>query len=310
MSRADRLIGMARSLAIYHAIPWRQRGMRRLYAGFVKAGDLVFDIGAHVGNRTRGFAALGCRVMALEPQPDFARLLRTVFGRSPRVEIVEAAVGAMAGKASLSISDRTPTVTTVVTGWRDARSREADFGGVRWNRRIDVEMTTLDELIARWGLPAFVKIDVEGARARRAGRADAARAGAVVRVRAGGAGRGARLRGSAGRARAVFLQLVSRRIVPAGVGVMAERGRADVEPGRAARPAAIRRRLRTAQPVNRSGRAGVYGYAHDLIHRSHNEPCFDCLLRARAGGVGRSRPAAAARARGHRRSAFSATTRR
>jgi FkbM family methyltransferase len=163
MSRADRLIGMARSLAIYHAIPWRQRGMRRLYAGFVKAGDLVFDVGAHAGNRTRGFAALGCRVVALEPQPDFARLLRTVFRRSPRVEIVEAAVGAMAGKASLSISDRTPTVTTVATGWRDARSREADFGGVRWNRRIDVEMTTLDELIARWGLPAFVKIDVEGA---------------------------------------------------------------------------------------------------------------------------------------------------
>ena len=160
---ANRIIGLARSLAIYHAIPWRQRAMRRLYAGFVKPGDLVFDVGAHAGNRTRGFAALGCHVVALEPQPDFARLLKAVFGRSPRVQVVEAAVGAMAGKASLSISDRTPTVTTVATGWRDARSREAEFGGVRWNRRIDVEMTTLDELIARWGLPAFVKIDVEGA---------------------------------------------------------------------------------------------------------------------------------------------------
>src|SRR3954470_7595900 len=163
MSRADRLIGMARSVAIYHAIPWRQRGMRRLYTGFGKTGDLAFDGGAHAGHRTRAFAALGCRVVALEPQPDFARLLKAVFGRSPRVEIVEAAVGATAGKASLSISDRTPTVTTVATGWRDARSRDADFGGVRWDRRVDVEMTTLDQLIARWGAPAFVKIDVEGA---------------------------------------------------------------------------------------------------------------------------------------------------
>jgi len=163
MSRFDRFVGIARSVAIYHAIPRRQRGMRQLYGGFVKPGDVVFDIGAHVGNRTRGLAALGCRVIAVEPQPDFARLLRALFGRSPHIEIIEAAVGARAGKASLSISDRTPTVTTLAAGWRDARSREPDFDGVRWNRRIEVEMTTLDLLIARWGMPAFVKIDVEGA---------------------------------------------------------------------------------------------------------------------------------------------------
>ena len=162
MSRLDRFVGIARSVAIYHAIPLRQRRMRRLYAGFVQPGDLVFDIGAHAGNRVRGFASLGCRVVALEPQPDFARLLRALFGRSPRIDIVEAAVGAAAGRASLSISDRTPTVTTLAEGWRDARSREPDFGGVRWNRRIEIETTTLDLLIERCGVPAFVKIDVEG----------------------------------------------------------------------------------------------------------------------------------------------------
>ncbi len=163
MSRLDRIVGIARSMAIYHGIPFRQRRMRRLYAMFVKPGDLVFDVGAHAGNRVRGFASLGCRVVALEPQPDFAQLLRALFGRSPFVEIVEAAAGAEAGRASLSISDRTPTVTTLATGWREARSHDADFGGVRWNRRIDVETTTLDLLIARCGVPAFVKIDVEGA---------------------------------------------------------------------------------------------------------------------------------------------------
>jgi FkbM family methyltransferase len=162
MSRFDRFVGIARSVAIYHAIPWRQRRMRRLYAGFVKPGDLVFDIGAHVGNRVRGFAALGCRVIAVEPQPDFARLLHALFGRSPRIEIVESGVGAEAGRASLSISDRTPTVTTLATDWREARSRERGFGGVRWNRCIEIETTTLDLLIARCGMPAFVKIDVEG----------------------------------------------------------------------------------------------------------------------------------------------------
>ena len=162
MSRFDRAVGLARSLAIYHAIPLRQFRLRRLYAQLVGSGDLVFDIGAHAGNRTRAFASLGCRVVALEPQPDFAQLLRVLFGRSSRVEVVEAAVGDAPGHASLSISERTPTVTTLAAAWRDARAREPDFARVRWNRRLEVEATTLDLLIARFGVPAFIKIDVEG----------------------------------------------------------------------------------------------------------------------------------------------------
>jgi hypothetical protein len=61
MSTLDRVVGLARSLAIYHAIPGRQRRLRRLYSQFVGRGDLVFDIGAHVGNHVRASAALGCR---------------------------------------------------------------------------------------------------------------------------------------------------------------------------------------------------------------------------------------------------------
>jgi hypothetical protein len=138
MSALDRLVGLARSVVIYHGIPWRQRAMRKLYRGFVEADDVAFDIGAHVGNRTRGLAALGCRVIAVEPQPDFARLLRLLFGRSPRIEIVEAAIGAQAGKASLAISERTPTVTTVA-GMRTPRTSRNSTGftgiGPWWSRR-------------------------------------------------------------------------------------------------------------------------------------------------------------------------------
>ena len=159
----SRLYGLIRSLAVYHAIPLRQRRLRRLYAAFAGPGDLVFDVGAHAGNRTRALAALGCRVVALEPQPDFAGLLRLLFGRHPRVAILETAVGDRAGVATLSVSDRTPTMTTLAAAWRAARERDPVFNGVRWNRDIDVELVTLDALIARFGRPAFVKIDVEGA---------------------------------------------------------------------------------------------------------------------------------------------------
>ena len=158
-----RAIGLARSLVVYHAIPWRQRRLRRLYSGFVSRGDLVFDVGAHVGNRARAFAALGCRVVTLEPQPDCARVLRWVLAREPLATVVEAAVTDHVGRVALAVSDRTPTVTTTVERWRQARAGEPGFGGVKWNCQIDVEATTLDRLIGQFGAPAFVKIDVEGA---------------------------------------------------------------------------------------------------------------------------------------------------
>jgi FkbM family methyltransferase len=162
MSRLDRTIGLARSLAIYHGIPLRQRKLRRLYRAFLKQGDLAFDIGAHAGNRVRGLAAVGCRVVAVEPQRDFARLLRVLFARSPRVTVVEAMVAAQAGRQTLWVSERHPTLATNARAWRDARAQERGFAGVRWNTAVEVEATTLDRLIDRFGVPAFVKIDVEG----------------------------------------------------------------------------------------------------------------------------------------------------
>ncbi|MEV4417521.1 FkbM family methyltransferase [Catellatospora sp. NPDC049609] len=46
--------------------------------------------------------------------------------------------------------------------WVASVSRDRRFGGVRWDRRIEVPVVTLDDLIARHGPPAFCKIDVEG----------------------------------------------------------------------------------------------------------------------------------------------------
>jgi FkbM family methyltransferase len=165
MSQFDRAVGLARSLAIYHLIPRRQRSLRALYGQFAAASDLAFDIGAHVGNRTRALARLGCRVVAVEPQPAMAAALRVVVGRLPGVEIVEAAVSDRIGRAQLAVSERTPTVSTLAADWREARRHERGFDRVDWNVSLDVETTTLDALIARFGVPVFVKLDIEGGEA-------------------------------------------------------------------------------------------------------------------------------------------------
>jgi FkbM family methyltransferase len=157
-----RLLGLARSLAIYRGIPGRAARLRRFYRPFVSPSDLCFDIGAHVGNHSRCWRQLGARVVSVEPQPDFARLLRALYGRDQQITILEAAVGASTGVATLLASERTPTVSTMSRDWIEQVASDPGFARVAWTPGNEVPVTTLAELIARFGSPRFVKIDVEG----------------------------------------------------------------------------------------------------------------------------------------------------
>ena len=160
--QVGRAWGIGRSLAMYHAIPGRHRRMAQFYGQFLRDGDLGFDIGAHVGSRVRSWRRLGVRVIAVEPQPDCLRVLRLLYGRDQRVSIVPQAVGAHAGIARLAVSSATPTVSSMSPDWIESVTADRRFSRIRWDHAVDVEVVTLDDLIAAHGEPAFCKVDVEG----------------------------------------------------------------------------------------------------------------------------------------------------
>jgi FkbM family methyltransferase len=154
--------GLLRSLLIYYAKPFQLRHMTTFYAKLIGAGDLCFDIGAHVGNRINVWHRLGARVVGVEPQPACVRLLHTLYGRTPNVHLVDEAVSATPGQLTLHISPTNPTVSTLSSQWINAVRQTDSFAAVRWDESVTVNVTTLDALIARFGVPAFCKIDVEG----------------------------------------------------------------------------------------------------------------------------------------------------
>ncbi|MGE0719155.1 MAG: FkbM family methyltransferase [Alphaproteobacteria bacterium] len=154
--------GVLRSLLIYYRGRARRAAMDRLHARFVQPGDLVFDVGSHVGDRVASFRRLGCRVVAVEPQPPLVRTLRLLYGRDPAVALEPVAVGARPGQVTLRINIDNPTVSTASDAFVRAADGARGWHGQRWERSIAVPLTTLDDLIARHGTPTFVKIDVEG----------------------------------------------------------------------------------------------------------------------------------------------------
>jgi FkbM family methyltransferase len=153
---------LRRSLEVYYGDAARDAAMDALYARFLRAGDLAFDIGAHVGDRMGSFRRLGARVVALEPQPLCALAIRAIYAGDPAVTLIEAACGALAGTVTMRLNSANPTVSTASTEFVSAADGAGGWEGQAWDEAIEVPCTTLDALIAAHGRPAFAKIDVEG----------------------------------------------------------------------------------------------------------------------------------------------------
>jgi FkbM family methyltransferase len=152
-------LGLARSLIIYNN-PLRTVPLRRFYKSLLHPGDLVFDVGAHVGTRARAMRAAGARVVALEPQEPFAGFLRRTLPHD--ITLIEAAAGPQETTATMAVSSLHPTVSSLQPDFAATAGATPGFARVKWDRQQSVRVTTLDALIARYGLPAYVKIDVEG----------------------------------------------------------------------------------------------------------------------------------------------------
>jgi FkbM family methyltransferase len=156
------LSGVVRSLRIYYGDAERRRAMDALHGRFLKPDDVAFDIGSHVGDRVASFRRLGARAVAVEPQPALARTLRVLFALDRGVTIERVAVGRAPGELDLRLNLQNPTVATASEEFIRAADGAPGWEEQRWTRSVRVPVTTLDALIARYGEPRFVKIDVEG----------------------------------------------------------------------------------------------------------------------------------------------------
>ncbi len=151
-----------RSLRVYHGDKSRHPAMDQLHAQFLKAGQLAFDIGSHVGDRISSFRRLGVRVVALEPQPGCARAIQLIHGRDPMVTLVQAACGDREGEVVLKINSANPTVSTASNDFVTAAAGADGWADQVWDQSVTVPCVTLDGLIGTHGVPAFIKVDVEG----------------------------------------------------------------------------------------------------------------------------------------------------
>src|SRR5208283_3384099 len=114
--------------------------------------DLIFDVGAHVGDDTDFYLAKGFRVVAIEAHPGFCAQLRQRFAKeidSGRLDILNVAIAEEPGLASLLESQADAQWST--TDADIARTRPGDF------RTVVVPAIPFNLVLEQFGIPYYAK---------------------------------------------------------------------------------------------------------------------------------------------------------
>jgi FkbM family methyltransferase len=136
--------------------------------GGLRRDDLIFDIGANHGSKTDIFLRLGARVVAVEPDAVSKSILEEKFLRyrlRPKpVEIVQKAVSDSNRTETMWIDTPGSAMNTFSSKWvATLRADNTRFGHtMEFAQRQTVPTITLEDLFFTYGLPFFIKIDVEG----------------------------------------------------------------------------------------------------------------------------------------------------
>jgi FkbM family methyltransferase len=125
---------------------------------FVKKGDIVFDIGAHLGFYTLLLSKLvgeTGKVFAFEPNSELLPSLKQTLAALSNVELFQIALSDKKGKINLFVPDDASMAS--LSNWTDGNGGDV--------HTVICEMERMDDLIEMGKLlvPQFIKCDVEGA---------------------------------------------------------------------------------------------------------------------------------------------------
>lgn len=122
--------------------------------------DLIYDVGAHRGEDTEFYLKKGFRVVAIEANPDLARSLARKFAAeiaSERLALVDCAIARVAGEVTFFVNESASVWGTTRADWAE---RNRKLGAA--SREITVAARTFGAVLAQYGVPHYLKVDVEG----------------------------------------------------------------------------------------------------------------------------------------------------
>ena len=135
-----------------------------LYDKFLKEGDLCFDLGANTGDEARNLLDMGMKVISVEPVEYCIKYMNKRFKKDIKkgnMTIERAIVGNEIGEGVVNVCTAN-AMSSVDNNYGKIMKERVECSNLEWNEKEKVPMITLNSLCEKYGIPKFVKIDVEG----------------------------------------------------------------------------------------------------------------------------------------------------
>jgi FkbM family methyltransferase len=123
--------------------------------------QLIYDVGAHLGEDTDFYLKKGFKIVAIEADPVLAERLRERFRSNlsdGSLVVIEAAIAENSGEINFYVNQANSVWGTIRPNWAE---RNAFKGSP--SELIKVQAITFAEVLNKYGVPYYLKIDIEGA---------------------------------------------------------------------------------------------------------------------------------------------------
>jgi FkbM family methyltransferase len=133
-------------------------------SAMTNVANLIFDLGCHIGQDSDFYLKKRFTVVGVEANPALCDGLRHRFGREiaeGRFVLIEKAIGERHGDVDFFVNDER-SIWGATSHNQRYRERSSAKVSPRWTK-IVVPMIPFSSLTDRFGVPYFLKIDIEGA---------------------------------------------------------------------------------------------------------------------------------------------------
>lgn len=123
--------------------------------------DLIMDVGMHLGEDAEFYLLKGFRVIGIEANPELCEKVRKRLARfveTGQLVIVDRAIAESPGRVKFFVNERNSVWGTVNPSWAERNRRQHNAP----SREITVDAVTFGSILSRYGIPYYLKIDIEG----------------------------------------------------------------------------------------------------------------------------------------------------
>jgi FkbM family methyltransferase len=121
---------------------------------------LVFDVGMHKGEDAEFYLNRGFRVIGVEPNPELVQYLRSRFAvqlKNGQLQLVDKAIAEHPSKVTFAVDSALSVWGSISPTFIERNRRLGNHATL-----VEVDAVPLDDLIVSYGVPYYLKVDIEG----------------------------------------------------------------------------------------------------------------------------------------------------